>query len=336
MSESQNGGKAAEIETLRAEVHALLADAAAHYRAALRESPQAVRYLKSRGIGGAVAARFGLGYARQKWQDLEAVFSGHSEGAALASGMLASSGEGAEIRRFDRFRDRVMFPIKNIEGKVVGFGGRVMEGEGDPKYLNSPESVAFKKRELLYGLYEAKNAIQAQDCAVVVEGYLDVVSLAQAGFDASVATLGTACGEEHVEELLKLTKRIVFCFDGDAAGRRAAARALEVVVSFATEGNEFRFMFLDSEHDPDSFVRAHGLAAFQSELANASPVLQFLIEHVSEGCNFEYAEGRTLCAHRAKLLWKVMPEGQARNGLVNFCADVLRQERAQVIKTWAA
>lgn len=336
VAQEKRGGEAADSQALRADVHALLADAAEHYRGALREAPHAVRYLMSRGIGGAVAARFGLGYARQKWRDLEGVFAKHGEDAAFASGLLASSGEGADARHFDRFRDRIMFPIKTIDGKVAGFGGRVLQGDEDPKYMNSPEGVGFKKRELLYGLYEAKDAIQALGGAVVVEGYLDVVSLAQAGFGASVGTLGTACGAGQIAELLKLTKTVTFCFDGDAAGRRAAARALEVVVPFATGGNDFRFMFLPCEHDPDSFVRAHGLAAFQGELAKALPLLKFLIEHVSEGCNFEYAEGRTLCAHRSKLLWRGMPEGESKEGLLDFCAQVLRQERNQVMKSWLA
>lgn len=326
----QGGQPAAQGE----QIHALLADAAAHYRDALRASPQAVRYLASRGIGGAIAARFGLGFARPKWRDLGPVLERHSEEAAQACGLLAGSGEGDDARRFDRFRDRVMFPIRNRAGQVAGFGGRVIDGTEDPKYLNSPEGVTFKKRELLYGLYEAQEAIQAQGVAVVVEGYLDVVSVAQAGFLPVVGTLGTACSSEQIAELMTLTRRIVFCFDGDAAGRRAAARALEIVAPFIDQGCAFDFVFLPEGEDPDSFVRVHGLEGFQTALNGATPVQAFVIEHVSADCDMQYAEGRSLCAHRAKPLWLAMPEGPVRAALLDYCAKLLKFTEAELLDLW--
>lgn len=317
-----------------AQIHALLADAAAHYRDALRASPQAVRCLAGRGIGGAIAARFGLGFARPKWRDLGLVLERHTEAAAQACGLLAGSAEGREARRFDRFRDRVMFPIRNRAGQVAGFGGRLIVGAEGPKYLNSPEGVTFKKRELLYGLYEAQGAIQAARLAVVVEGYLDVVSVAQVGFLPVVGTLGTACSSEQIAELLTLTRRIVFCFDGDAAGRRAAARVLETVVSFIDQGCAFDFVFLPEGEDPDSFVRVHGLEGFQAALGGATPVQAFVIEHVSTDCDMQCAEGRSLCAHRAKLLWLAMPEGPARTGLLDYCAKLLKFTEGELLDLW--
>ena len=326
----QDGQQAAQS----AQIHALLADAAAHYRDALRASPQAVRYLASRGIGGAIAARFGLGFARPKWRDLGPVLERHSEEAAQACGLLASSGEGEDARRFDRFRDRVMFPIRSRAGLVAGFGGRVIDGAEDPKYLNSPEGATFRKRELLYGLYEAQEAIQAQGVAVVVEGYLDVVSVAQVGFAPVVGTLGTACSAEQIAELMTLTSRIVFCFDGDAAGRRAAARALEIVVPFIDQGCAFDFVFLPEGEDPDSFVRVHGLEGFQTALAGAMPVQNFVIEHVSAGCDMQYAEGRSMCSHRAKPLWFAMPDGPVRASLLDYCAKLLKFPEADLLDLW--
>lgn len=317
-----------------AQIHALLADAAAHYRDALRASPQAVRYLASRGIGGAIAARFGLGFARPKWRDLGAVLGRHVDEAARVCGLLASSGEGDEAQRFDRFRNRVMFPIRNRAGLVAGFGGRVIDGNEDPKYLNSPEGVTFKKRELLYGLYEAQDAIAAQGLAVVVEGYLDVVSVAQAGFLPVVGTLGTACSSEQIGELMTLTRRIVFCFDGDAAGRRAAARALEVVAPFVDRGCSFDFVFLPEGEDPDSFVRVHGLEGFQTALDGATPIQAFVIECVSADCDMQYAEGRSLCSHRAKALWQALPEGPVRASLLDYCAELLKFTEDELLALW--
>lgn len=317
------------------QVHALLADAAAHYRDALRASPQAVQYLAARGIGGAIAARFGLGFARPKWRDLLPVLERHEDAVVEASGLLARSGEGAAVRRFDRFRDRVMFPIRTRSGAVAGFGGRAIGAGDDPKYMNSPEGVVFRKRELLYGLFEAEAAIRAEGYGVVVEGYFDVVALAQAGCLPVVGTLGTACSREQLEALFSLTDRLVFCFDGDAAGRRAAARAMETVLPLAVDGRVVQFVFLPEEHDPDSFVRAYGLEAFGAALQGAAPLFDFIAASISAGCDFEYAEGRALCAHRAKGLWQQLPEGALRGELERYCAGVLRLPAAHVLDLWA-
>jgi DNA primase len=323
--------EAAPAGSLQAQVHALQADAAAHWRAALRESPHAVDYLRRRGIRGAIATRFGLGYARARWRDLAEVLECHSAEAVDASGLLAGKTGGTDARRFDRFRGRIMFPIRDRAGNVAGFGGRVLDDADQPKYLNSPEGVAFHKGRLLYGLFEAEAGIRAEGLAVVVEGYLDVVSLTQGGFGAAVATLGTACRREQIEALLALTRSVVFCFDGDTAGRAAAARALEMVLPLATDARRFRFMLLPSEHDPDSFVRAHGLEAWRAALESSLSLSAFLIEHVQSGCDLRYAEGRAQCSARARPLWHAMADSLARQALLEHCAAVLRFSTTQIL-----
>jgi len=313
-------------------VCSLLEDAAAHYRGALRAAPHAVRYLAERGISGASAARFGLGYARPKWQDLQTVFADHDQAAVDASGLVATSGDGE--RRYDRFRDRLMFPIRTRDGQVAGFGGRVLVDGEASKYLNSPEGVTFRKRELLYGLFEAQEAIRAYGMAVVVEGYLDVVSLAQAGFAASVATLGTACSRAQIAELFSLTSRVVFCFDGDAAGQRAAQAVLEHVLPEVFDGRQAGFMFLPAEHDPDSFVRAEGLDAFRTSLRAAVPLVAFLLHCAAVGCDLQHAEGRVRCAHRLRSFYNLMPDSESKSQVVGHCAEVLRCSVAEVMDMW--
>lgn len=326
------GGTAAASSAPMARVRELLADAATHYRETLRASPKAVSYLRRRGVSGAAAARFGLGFAAPGWHGLTAVLHNYDESTVLASGLEVVK-DGADARRFDRFRDRIMFPIRDRSGLVVGFGGRVLDGS-QPKYMNSPESEGFKKRTLLYGLFEAQAAIAADRLALVVEGYLDVVSLSQAGFIPVVGTLGTSCTRSQISELLSLSPRVVFCFDGDAAGRRAAAHALENVLPFADDSREFRFLFLPEGHDPDSFVRANGLDAFRALLADACSLAQFLQTQLMEGCDVRQAEGRARCTARAKPFWLALAEGRQRDELLDFCADVAKFSRDELFAIW--
>jgi DNA primase catalytic core len=258
----------------------VLARAAAGYRRQLKASERAVAYLKGRGLSGEIAARFGLGYATDSWRGLASVFPNYDDPSLEESGLVIAQGdEGGRNesdgppsgKRYDRFRDRIMFPIRSVQGSVIGFGGRVLD-RGEPKYLNSPETPVFSKGRELYGLFEARTAIRQRGYALVVEGYMDVVALAQAGFENAVATLGTACTAEHVHKLAKFTDAIVFSFDGDAAGRRAAARALEASLPHAGDTRTFRFLFLPPEHDPDSFVRELGAPAFEAAVARAVPL----------------------------------------------------------------
>lgn len=327
------GGQAAHKDALVVSIHNLLKEAAAHYRDVLRTIPDGRLYLQARGISGATAGRFALGFSKREWQDMRAVLERYDDVTTSASGLLAHSANDKNGRGYDRFRGRIMFPIRDRSGQVAGFGGRVLDGT-DPKYINSPEGPTFRKREMLYGLYEAEAAIADAGFALVVEGYMDVVSLSEAGFMQSVGTLGTACTSEQIALLLSFTSEIVFCFDGDTAGRRAAARALENVLPLATSDKSVRFMFLPAEHDPDSFVRAQGLQAFLEAKNAAVSLSQFLIELVQDGCELQYAEGRARCASRARPYWQMLPPGEIKKGLRDHCAQVLEFEPEKVEEMW--
>ena len=220
----------------------------------------------------------------------------------------ADAAKATEERRYDRFRDRVMFPIRNVKGEVIGFGGRVLD-KGEPKYLNSPETPLFSKGRELYGLFEGRTAMRERGYALVTEGYMDVVALAQMGFGNAVATLGTACTAEHVHKLFRFSDRIVFSFDGDSAGRRAARKALEAAIPYASDTREIKFLFLPSEHDPDSFIRANGADAFEQAVAQATPLSQFLVDAAGADLDLSTAEGRAHFLSQAKALWLALPEG---------------------------
>src|SRR5439155_20033865 len=269
-------------------------------------------YLKRRGLTGEIAARFGLGYAPAGWRTLAGVFPQYDDAVLEESGLVIAQGDDeAERKRYDRFRDRIMFPIRSVQGEVIGFGGRVLDS-GEPKYLNSPETPVFVKGRELYGLHEARQALRAKGYALVVEGYMDVVALAQLGFENAVATLGTACTEEHVRKLLRFTESVVFSFDGDAAGRRAAGRALEASLPHAGDTRSFRFLFLPPEHDPDSFIRELGAEAFEAAVQAAVPLSRQLLETAREGCDLGTAEGRARMLAQAKPLWSALPDGALR------------------------
>jgi DNA primase len=280
-------------------------EALAYYRAELKKSKPAIEYLKGRGLSGEIAARYGLGFAPDGWQNLEAVFSDYATAALKDTGLVIDSepGDGAEkkSRRYDRFRNRVMFPILDARGNVIGFGGRVI-GEGEPKYLNSPETPLFEKGRELYGLYQARRAIRDANQVIVVEGYMDVVALAQHAVENAVATLGTATTPFHVSKLLKLADNVVFCFDGDAAGRKAAWRALEVSLPVLTDGKVVSFLFLPAEDDPDTYVRRLGKTAFQAAVADAKPLSQFLFAELTAKVDMATEEGRARFLAQAKPL----------------------------------
>ncbi len=291
------------------EVMGLAAD---WYKGQLKAAPRAIDYLKSRGLTGEVAKRYSLGYAPDGWQGLEAVFGSYADDATakpLLEGGLLIQSETSEsnqtARRYDRFRDRVMFPIRNHKGQVIGFGGRILD-QGEPKYLNSPETPLFSKGNTLYGLFEARQAIRAQEYVLVCEGYMDVVALAQLGFPNAVATLGTACTANHVRMLLRQTDRIVFSFDGDAAGQRAAQRALEACLPLMSDDKEIRFLFLPTEHDPDSYVRTYGAPAFEKVIKEATSFSGFFFKIVSEDHDLTTPEGRAQTHHAAKPLFLSM------------------------------
>ncbi len=302
-----------------------------YYRQQLRSASQAIDYLKKRGLTGEIAGRFAMGYAPPGWDNLRAVFSDYESEVLVEAGLVIDRAEegNAPRKRYDRFRDRIMFPIRNTKGQVIAFGGRVMDG-GEPKYLNSPETPLFQKGNELYGLFEARLAIRDAGYVLITEGYMDVVALAQLGFANAVATLGTACTPTHVQKLFRQTDHLVFSFDGDAAGRRAARRALEASLSHMTDNRIVTFLFLPAEHDPDSFIREHGAEAFAQRVKDATPLSQFLLNEASHGNNLDAAEGRARTQFEAKPLLQAMPPSALRLQLVHSLAQLTQTASAEI------
>ena len=308
----------------------LMATAARYYREQLKTAPQAIAYLKGRGLTGEIAAHFGVGYAPDGWNGLRAVFPDYDAKGLVEVGLVIENDEG---RRYDRFRDRIMFPILDSRGQVIGFGGRVL-GAGDPKYLNSPETPLFEKGRELYGLVQARQPIREAGCAVVVEGYMDVVALAQFGVGNAVATLGTATTVTHIQKLFRQTDRVVFCFDGDAAGRKAAWRALENALEALADDKQVAFLFLPTEHDPDSFVRAEGAEAFRQAVAGALPLAEFLLKRLSAECDTATAEGRARLVHEAKPLVLRVAAPLLRLQLIKAVARSGEMSQQEVEAAW--
>ncbi len=305
-----------------------------HYAAQLRDSPAAIRYLKERGLTGLVAKEFGLGWSGAERQALSKVFPRYDDPILVESGLVIESEDG---RRYDRFRERVMFPIRNVKGEIVGFGGRII-GKGEPKYLNSPETPVFSKGNELYGLYESRGSIRSEGCIIVVEGYMDVVGLAQLGVRNAVATLGTATTPTHIQKLLRASDKIIFSFDGDGAGRRAAWRALQASLPLLRDDISIRFLFLPSEHDPDSYIRQFGEEAFRACLAESDALSTFFLNELAARHSIQELEGRSALVHEAKPLLALIPaialKVQLQNELarlVQFTPEELNQLLAQEI-----
>ena len=328
----------------QATLEEVLAKAAENYRRQLKGSPRAIAYLKGRGLSGEIAARYGLGYAPEGWRGLASVFPSYDDPLLEESGLVIAQradaegdGEGtdppAAEKRYDRFRDRIMFPIRAVQGPVIAFGGRVLD-RGEPKYLNSPETPVFVKGRELYGLFEARTAIRQRGYALVVEGYMDVVALAQSGFGNAVATLGTACTAEHVQKLVRFTDAVVFSFDGDAAGRRAAGRALEASLPHASDTRSFRFLFLPPEHDPDSYVRELGPEAFEQRVAGAVPLSKQIVADAGEGLDFATAEGRARFLANVQPLWTALPEGMLKRQLLGEIASRASLATEELAALW--
>jgi DNA primase len=301
------------------------------YRHQLRGSERAKNYLKGRGLTGEIAARFGLGYAPDGWDSLRSVFPDYELDALVEAGLVIDRSEEANSgrKRYDRFRDRVMFPIRNLKGQVIAFGGRILDA-GEPKYLNSPETPLFQKGSELYGLFEARQAIREAGYVLVTEGYMDVVALAQWGFPQAVATLGTACTPIHVQKLLRQTDKVIFSFDGDAAGRRAARRALDASLPHANDNKVIRFLFLPTEHDPDSYIRELGAEAFEQQVNDAMPLSQFLLREVTAEQDLSTPEGRARAQFDAKPLLQAMPPSSLRLQIVRGLAQVTQTTPAEI------
>jgi DNA primase len=333
----QDRERAAEQRQKQATLSDVLEKAGEAYREQLKNSPRAVEYFKQRGVSGEIAKQFGLGYSPAGWRTLAGVFPSYDDPLLVESGLVILSqddGQNAESeKRYDRFRDRVMFPIRNVKGECIGFGGRVL-GDEKPKYLNSPETPVFSKGRELYGLFEARQALREQGYALVTEGYMDVVALAQLGFPNAVATLGTACTAEHVQKLFRFTDAVVFSFDGDAAGRRAARKALDAALPYATDVRNVKFLFLPAEHDPDSFIREHGKDAFSRYVSEAVPLSRFLLDAARDGCDLNTAEGRSLLASNAKPLWSSLPDGALKRQLLGTIADLVQLGGRELADLW--
>ena len=303
----------------------VLGKASQHWRGELKKSQRAIQYLKGRGLTGEIAARFAMGYAPDGWKGLASAFPKYDDPLLVESGLVIvpddqpAASEGDQ-RRYDRFRDRIMFPIRSVQGEVIGFGGRVLD-KGEPKYLNSPETPVFSKGKELYGLFEARTALRNKGYVIVTEGYMDVVALAQWGFGNAVATLGTACTADHMQKLFRFTEQVVFSFDGDAAGRRAAGRALEASLPHATDTRRVSFLFLPPEHDPDSFIREHGSEAFEERVKQAVPLSRQMLTHAATDCDLESAEGRVRLLAQALPLIAQLPEGGLRDQILQELAS---------------
>lgn len=301
------------------ELFSLMDAVARHWQSCLKETPEAVEYLKNRGIDGSTAKRFGIGFAPDGWSNVLDKF-GQSEEATdrlLATGLVIRKDSG---KHYDRFRDRIMFPIRDARGRTIGFGGRTM-GDGEPKYLNSPETVLFHKGRELYGMYEARQALRHIDRLVVVEGYMDTIALARNGIDYVVATLGTATTSEHLNHLFRLTENVYFSFDGDRAGTKAAWRALENALPQIREGRQIRFVFLPEGQDPDSYVNENGAEAFVQLLEAGLPLSEFLIRELASQVDMDTIDGRAKLAEMARPLVNRIPVGIYRELLLESLAE---------------
>ncbi|MCA0212586.1 MAG: DNA primase [Proteobacteria bacterium] len=332
----QDRERAAKQREKQATLTDVLEKAGEAYRKHLKASPRAIGYLKGRGLSGEIARQFGLGYAPEGWRSLASVFANYDDPLLAESGLVIvnEDEDSGESKRYDRFRDRVMFPIRNVKGECIGFGGRVL-GDEKPKYLNSPETPVFSKGRELYGLFEARQSLREQGYVLVTEGYMDVVALAQLGFPNAVATLGTACTPDHVQKLFRFTDSVVFSFDGDAAGRRAARKALDGALPYATDVRSVKFLFLPAEHDPDSYIREFGKDAFAKYVSAATPLSLFLIEAAAEGCDLDSAEGRAHFSANARPLWALLPEGALKRQLLGEIAERVQLEARELADLWS-
>ncbi|MDO9521793.1 MAG: DNA primase [Pseudohongiella sp.] len=294
-----------------------LEQASLYYQQELRQHKgreRAVNYLKGRGLTGQVAKKFGIGFAPPGWENLLQHLEHYKisrtvqEKAGLIIPREAERRQSDSDSHYDRFRDRIMFPIRDSRGRVIAFGGRVL-GDDKPKYLNSPETPVFHKGSELYGLWEARKAKQKPDCFLIVEGYMDVVALAQHGIDFAVATLGTATSATHLTRLFRLVKDVVFCFDGDNAGRTAASRALHAALPLMEDGRQVRFLFLPEGEDPDTLVRKEGADAFRQRLARALPLSDVFFDQLREDSDLSSMDGKARLFSQAIPLIKLMPRG---------------------------
>jgi DNA primase len=318
------------------ELHALTQKAADFFEQQLRTSKdkdKAISYLKDRGLSGKAAKFFSIGYAPPGWDNLQNTLAPGEKNDStnnktikqlISCGMTIEKEDG---RTYDRFRDRVMFPIRNVKGQVIAFGGRVL-GDEKPKYLNSPETPIFHKGQELYGLYEARKIRQKLTRMIIVEGYMDVVALAEYGIHYAVATLGTSTSEHHIRRLFKVVPEIIFCFDGDNAGRKAALRAMETVIPALQDGLQARFLFLPDGEDPDTIVRKEGKEAFEKRLDNSKGFSEFLFDNIKAEVDFDTLDGKARFGKKAAPLIARLPKGLLKEIMSNSLAQETGIERS--------
>jgi DNA primase len=321
-------------------LYELMTRVAAYYASALAGDERARAYVARRGLSAETIERFSLGYASNSWNDVLRRFGAQeADRKRLADAGLIIERERGQIRdgerHYDRFRDRIMFPIRDTRGRVIAFGGRIIDS-GEPKYLNSPETVLFHKGRELYGLHETRRARSNLKRLLIVEGYMDAVRLHQAGIDYAVATLGTATTPEHLKRIFRLVSDVVFAFDGDRAGRAAAWRALQQALPEAREGREIRFLFLPEGHDPDTLVAEEGAEAFEARISGALPLSEYLVRELSAQSELTHADGRARFAESARPLFSKLPEGVYRELLLERLAQVVGLSAPRLEELWAA
>ncbi|MEZ5534166.1 MAG: DNA primase [Thiolinea sp.] len=309
-------------------LYGLMEEVAGAFRKNLNASPKAIDYIKQRGLSADIVQQFGIGYASDEWDALTRLFArDYGQQKLLACGLQIQNDSG---RVYDRFRDRLMFPIRDRRGRVIGFGGRVL-GDGTPKYLNSPETEIFHKGAELYGLFEARQQTRKLERLLVVEGYMDVIALAQFGVTYAVATLGTATTQQHIQQLFRLVPEVVFCFDGDRAGKEAAWRALETALPELRDDREIRFLFLPAGEDPDTQIRAVGREQFEDSLqSDTLPLSDYLLANLKEQYNISSREGRTRLSDRASGLLATMPDILLKDQLFDELARLVGVETAVI------
>jgi len=313
----------------QADLYSILGLANRHFQQRLRENESAKNYLIARGLSGEVAARYQLGFAIDSWDDLLNSLTAQkiSTKDLETAGLVSKNDQG---RVYDKFRGRIIFPIHDQRGRVIAFGGRILR-EGEPKYLNSPETPVFHKGKELYGLHQALNAISKQQQAIVVEGYMDVIALAQAGIDNAVAALGTATTATHVEKLFRQCNEIIFCFDGDRAGRQAAWRALENSLPSMQDGRQVSFLFLPEGEDPDTYVKKLGHNAFVMQIQQQSlPLPEYMLSHLSEDIDLQRMDGKAKLAGLARPLLNSLPRGTLKAMLLRELAAITHMDEASL------
>ncbi|QFI55928.1 DNA primase [Aeromonas simiae] len=321
--EQSGGGSYGSQPAVSKDLFELMAQIARFYESNLKSASQAVEYLKQRGLTGEVVKKFAIGYAPNEWDQVRRRFGAgrEQEQQLITGGMLIQRDNGPGS--YDRFRDRIMFPIRDKRGRVIGFGGRVL-GDGTPKYLNSPETPIFHKGRELFGLYEVRQAHKEVRRVLVVEGYMDVVALAQYGIDYAVAALGTATTSDHIHTLFRTTAEVVCCYDGDNAGREAAWRALDNALPHLQDGRELKFVFLPDGEDPDSLVRQIGKSEFEELLDQAQPFAEFMFERLERDAALSGEAGKYEVANKAADLIRRVPEGFTREGLITRLSRMMR------------